>query len=627
MVDMNYISKIRKLIFNNSMKRNLLGLYSTIVIVMSFLLMTMLFYSIDLNRTSNKIILNFGNYNKIYSQVNEIDKGLYLNITEQKKFDAKYYDDAIEEMNRELVEIGDNFEQNNSIVTVEVLKRTVSTLGKYIDDVELSINNNSSYTKREELLAVITNIKEIIKDNVQELMELNLTLSQKHIDSIKTSYNIALTFIVILFIVAIAASVGFLLFIIEDTVHKINIVSENANKLANGDLSVEQINFDESNEFQILALSFNKMKNNIKDYISKLSSSEMRISSILNAVNDCIITTNSSGDIETCNNAVKKIFSYNKKEVLGHNIRELIAAIDFSRYKYEMFNAQKLIKNVKIIDNKYQIDGMKKDGTIIPVEVSYNEVEIEGQRLITFIIQDITQHKNVEKLKDEFISIVSHELRTPLTSIKGAIGLVAAGVMGELPAKVSEMLKIANNNCSRLSNLINDILDLEKIKAGKMNFDFKEYDVVPIVEEAIASSVEYAKQYKVEYRIVDSIDYGLVNVDRNRLIQVLFNLLSNAAKFSYENSVVNISVARIDNGTIRVNIQDEGIGIPEDFRSEIYNSFSQADSSDERKKGGTGLGLSITNEIVNIMGGKINFDSKLNEGTNFYVDFPECFPE
>lgn len=623
---MNFITNVRRFILNNSIKTNLLSLYSVIVVIMSFLLAAMLFYSIDLNRTYNKIILNFENYNKINYKLNSIDKDIYLNITEQKKFEDEYYDKTINEIDKALVEIGNNFDESkniNSVASVEILRRTVATLEKYIDGTGLLIKNNSSYASREKLLTVITHIKEIIKNNVQDLMELNLTQSQKHINIIKSSYNIALSLIIMLFFISIIASVSFLLFVIKDTVDKINIVSDHANKLANGDLSIEHINFSDSNEFQVLALSFNKMKNNIKDYISRLSSSEMRISSILNALNDCIINTNSLGEIESCNKAIRKIFNYKNSELVGHNIRELVGSIDFSRYNYDAFNAQKLIKGVKVIDNKYQVDGTKKDGTIIPIEVSYNEVEVEGQRVTTFIIHDITQHKNVEKMKDDFISVVSHELRTPLTSIKGALGLVTSGIFGLFPDKVNEMLAIANRNCSRLSDLIDDILDMEKIKAGKMDFEFKEYDIIPIVEESIEASLEYAKQYNVEYKIVNTTDYASVNVDKKRLIQALLNLLSNAAKFSHANSIVNVGVARMDNGIIRVTIQDTGIGISDEFRSQIFDSFSQADSSDTRKKGGTGLGLSITKEIIHIMGGKISFDSKLGEGTSFYLDFPE----
>ena len=155
-------------------------------------------------------------------------------------------------------------------------------------------------------------------------------------------------------------------------------------------------------------------------------------------------------------------------------------------------------------------------------------------------------------MKDEFISVVSHELRTPLTSIRGALGVVTAGVFGALPDKVNEMLNIASNNCSRLSDLINDILDMEKIKAGKMEFNFQNWDIIPVVQEAIDASFEYAKQYNVEYKVLESLDSAIVKVDKSRLIQVLFNLLSNAAKFSHENATVNVSVERIDGKFIRV---------------------------------------------------------------------------
>lgn len=623
---MLFVEKIKSAISNNSIKNNLLSLYSIIIIFMSMLLATLLFYSFDLNRVYNKIMLNFDNYNKIHSQIDYIDKDVYSNITEQKPFNAEYYNNIIQNIHEELFEISDNFEKNNNIESVgkiEILQRTLDTLKNEIETVGELISDNSSYNTREEKLNEIIHIKDILKNNVQSLMELNLTQSQQHISTIRYSYNIALTIILILFVITISSSFIILLWVSRDTVEKINVISDNANRLANGDLSIEPIHFSDNHEFQVLALSFNIMKNNIKDYINQLSSSEMRISSILNTLNDGIITTNSKGEIESCNNTTKKIFGYKQKEIIGHKIDELVCAIDFSRYREDMFNSQKLIKNVKPIDNKYQIEGQKKDGTVFPIEVSYNEVELEGQKLTTFVVHDITQHKNLEKMKDEFISIVSHELRTPLTSIKGALDLITCNVLGEIPEKANGMLKIANNNCTRLSELINDILDLEKIKAGKMDFCLKEYDVVPIVQEALEASLGYAKQYEIEYKIdEDSLSQGIVHVDKNRLIQVLFNLMSNAAKFSNAGSTVNIGIKRINDKTIRVNIKDTGVGIAEEFKSQIYNNFSQGDSSDTRKKGGSGLGLSITKELVNIMGGTIDFESKLNEGTNFFVDLP-----
>lgn len=622
---MQFVDKIKNVISNNSIKKNLLSLYSIIIVAMSFLLIALIFYSIDLNRSYNKILSNFVNYNKIYSQINSIQKDIYMNIAEQKIYEEKHYEDLLSEVDKELNSIRVNLASNNdfeAIGTIETLKRTLISMERYTEQAGKLVEENASYPEREEVLNKIIHLKDIIRDNLQSAMELNLTQSQQNIHTLRYAYNIALVLIIIMFFSAIFSSICVLIWVSRDTVEKINIVSDNANKLANGDLSVDSINFSDSHEFQILALSFNKMKNNIKDYIDQLSSSEMRISSILNTISDCIITTNSSGVISSCNKMTEKIFGYSQGDLLGCNIKSLIEAIDFSNYREDMFNEQQLIKDVVPMDGKYVIEGLKNDESKVPIEVSYSEIEVEGQRVMTFVINDITQRKYVEKMKDEFISVVSHELRTPLTSIKGAVGLVASSVLGEMPEKAQDLLKIANNNCTRLAVLINDILDLEKIKAGKMKFDFKEYDIVAIVQESLESSAEYAKQYDVKYKIINPVDNAIVNVDKNRLMQVLFNLLSNAAKFSHPDSDVKVGIKKMNNKMIRISVKDTGVGIPDEFKPQIYESFSQADSSDTRKKGGTGLGLNITKELVNAMGGTISFESKLNKGTNFYVDLP-----
>lgn len=240
----------------------------------------------------------------------------------------------------------------------------------------------------------------------------------------------------------------------------------------------------------------------------------------------------------------------------------------------------------------------------------------------TGVSRDITEQKEVERMKNEFISVISHELRTPLTSIRGSLGLISSNALGVLPEKVNGLLNIANNNTIRLINLINDILDLEKIKAGKMTFAYGEYDVMSLVEETIKANEDYARQYDVRYEIKKRLDNAFVNVDKDKFIQVLTNLLSNAAKFSFPNEVVNILVER-KKSLISVSVSNKGNGIPEDSYSKIFESFSQVDSSDARKKGGTGLGLSISKSIIQKMGGNIGFTSKVNDFTTFYFDLPE----
>lgn len=240
----------------------------------------------------------------------------------------------------------------------------------------------------------------------------------------------------------------------------------------------------------------------------------------------------------------------------------------------------------------------------------------------TGFARDITEQKEVDRMKNEFISIISHELRTPLTSIRGALGLVSSNTLGQLPDKVTSLLNIASNNTIRLINLINDILDMEKIKAGKMDFAYAEHELMPLIEETIKLNEEYARVYNVRFEIPKRLDNVIVNIDKDRLIQVITNLLSNAAKFSYQNEPVNVYIER-RKSLIRVSITNKGYGIPEDSFSKIFQSFSQVDSSDARQKGGTGLGLNISKSIIEKMGGSIGFDSELNGHTTFYFELPE----
>lgn len=608
------ISEIRRTIFNSSIKTNLLRLYVTIIIVMGCMLITLLVYSINLNKTYNKVISNFRSYNTIYYNVSSIDRNIYMNITEQRTFNIESYGKIITTINEALDNVDSSLSEDEISISVEILKRTVKTIAGYIDKTNELIKSDADYSQRQQELALIKQAQTLIKDNVQQLMALDLNYSQKHIEKIKNQYNIALSIIIILFILSILMSMALLFLVIKGVVNKIRIVSDNANKLAKGDLSVDQISFSNEDEFQILAQSFNQMKDNINDYINQISSSEIKISTILNEMNDPVITTDSKGEIDSCNNAIEKIFNYNRDEVLGLNINKLIPSIDFS--------LNELIKDTKMIDNKYQLNGVKKDGSIFPIELSYKEIEIDGDKVVNFVIHDITQHKELERIKNEFISTVSHELRTPLTSIRGALGLVLSEALGALPEKSKDLLNIANNNSIRLINLINDILDLEKIKAGKMEFIFQEYEVMPLIKECIQLNDAYAKQYNVKYEITEPLENAFINVDKNKFIQVLTNLLSNAAKFSFQDEVVKISVTR-NKRMISVSVINKGIGIPEEYYSKIFESFSQVDSSDSRKKGGTGLGLSITKSIIQKMGGNVGFTSKLNDTTSFYFELPE----
>lgn len=263
-----------------------------------------------------------------------------------------------------------------------------------------------------------------------------------------------------------------------------------------------------------------------------------------------------------------------------------------------------------------------KAGTPYEISLEYVRPDHDEPRLIA-IYRDITERKQAEKAKNEFISTVSHELRTPLTSMKGALGLALSGSVGEMSEPVHKMVSMASTNCDRLVVLINDILDLEKIEAGKMDFNMEELDLAALIEAASDANSFYADKFGVSLRREVDIDDGPLMTlgDRNRLMQVMDNLLSNAAKFSPKGEEIVIWL-RPHRGGLRLSVRDFGSGIPKAAQPTIFDKFTQADSSDTRSKGGTGLGLSIVKLIVGEHKGAIFFKSLEGEGTEFFVDLP-----
>lgn len=243
-----------------------------------------------------------------------------------------------------------------------------------------------------------------------------------------------------------------------------------------------------------------------------------------------------------------------------------------------------------------------------------------GQPVIWLIAEDISEQKKADRAKSEFISIVSHELRTPLTSIAGSMGLLANNAAGELPPKASRLAEIAYRNTRQLTALINDLLDIEKLVAGKMVLNITDCPIKEIVHESLESLETFSIDKRVTLVATQLHDVS-VKADRGRLHQALNNLLSNAMKFSPEDSEVTVYSEKSEN-EIRIFVSDQGLGIPAKLRESIFEKFSQADSSDRRVKGGTGLGLAITRQLMRAMGGEVGFDSEEGSGACFWLSLP-----
>lgn len=334
--------------------------------------------------------------------------------------------------------------------------------------------------------------------------------------------------------------------------------------------------------------------------------------------------------LETCPTAARiarakghEVVFFNQRYVeLVNSTADKVGGVDPSKYYVNpaVYDAiiQRLEKGEQVFETliELNIPGAGRKWAL----ASYLPIQYGGVSAVLGWFHDITERVNMEQMKSEFVSTVSHELRTPLTAISGSLGLLAGGALGALPDKVMDLLRIAASNSQRLTFMINDLLDIEKLSAGKMTFDMQICGVSSLLEKAIEENSAYGNSRKIRIMITEEIPDVSIRVDRQRFLQVLANLLSNAIKYSPDDEKVMVSV-KVENGRVRIDICDHGPGIPDEFRSRIFQKFAQADSSDSRQKGGTGLGLAITRELVHHMNGEIGFETVQNEGTNFYVHF------
>jgi signal transduction histidine kinase len=234
--------------------------------------------------------------------------------------------------------------------------------------------------------------------------------------------------------------------------------------------------------------------------------------------------------------------------------------------------------------------------------------------------EQLEEQRRLDRLKNEFISTVSHELRTPLTSIHGSLGLIASGMGGELSPRARQLLEVANRNCQRLVRLVNDVLNLQRIESGAARFDPRPLEIASLLEQATEANQSYGSRFGVSFVLEDAPRGALVRADADGLMQVMANLLSNAAKFSPANGTVLVSAERRGR-YIRVRVTDRGPGVPEEFRGRIFQRFARAQDGHPGYKG-TGLGLAISKQIVESHQGRIGFEPAPEGGATFFFELP-----
>ncbi|AOU97900.1 hypothetical protein BI364_07920 [Acidihalobacter yilgarnensis] len=348
---------------------------------------------------------------------------------------------------------------------------------------------------------------------------------------------------------------------------------------------------------------------------------ERYVQAVIDNVIDGIVTLDEMGCIESFNRAAERIFGYRQAEVLGLDAARLLSApqgmvLEMALQTYRKTGAAQNWNDPR------ETEGVRRNGDPFPMELSLSEIRHLGHARFIAVVRDITARKRMQEMKDEFVATVSHELRTPLTSISGSLGLLVSDALSASPEKSRPLIEIAHKNSIRLTHLINDLLDMEKMAAGKMHFDICVQLLLPLVEQAIDANQSYADQYKVRLVLTRREANAWVNVDTQRLQQILANFISNAAKFSPPDSTVEISIHAQGENDFRIEVRDQGQGVPLAFQDHLFQKFAQADGSSARSKGGTGLGLAISKEMAERMGCAVGFDSIEGQGACFYIDLP-----
>jgi PAS domain S-box-containing protein len=327
--------------------------------------------------------------------------------------------------------------------------------------------------------------------------------------------------------------------------------------------------------------------------------------------NPIAIATLAEGRFLDVNQSYLKLSGCTSEQIIGHTIGELNCGFNCETYDKAV---HKLLER-GVLHNQ-ELEFRHKSGELRIVLVSIEPIDLGGVRCTLNMINDITERK---RLENEFISLVSHELRTPMTSLLGALDLLKSGQLGDLSPKGKQILDIAVNNTERLVRLINDILDLERMKSGKITMHKIECNVAEIMTQAVETMQSMADKSRIKLQL-EPVSAQLW-ADPDRLLQTLTNLLSNAIKFSEPEQIILLR-AYLQTNRLKIEVSDRGRGIPNDKLNSIFERFQQVDASDSRQKGGTGLGLAICRQIVEQHDGKIWVESVLGEGSTFYIDLP-----
>jgi len=393
-------------------------------------------------------------------------------------------------------------------------------------------------------------------------------------------------------------------------------------------------NYFEQNRLKILTIVSNQLTisfenlnlyKNVEKRNNKLKALKSYLDNVITSMTNGILVIDNKNVVRVFNKKTEELVGMGYKKVINKYIENTNLRKDFIK---EIFNIKnKIDKGLEVIDQEfeYQISEDEK----MPFGISATMLKKENAHLgVLYVIRDMRETKElmelkrIDKLKDEFLSMVSHELRTPLTSIKAYTETLLYMVEENDIESEKEFLNIINEESERLSRLINDVLDLSKIEAGKMTFIIKEEDLSILINKAVKNMFGFANEKKIKLLGEFSEENIKVYIDNDRMLQVLANLINNAIKFTPEEGTVRVIAKIIDENYVEISVKDNGAGIRDEDKERIFEKFKQSEDILTRQAGGTGLGLPICKNIIEYHGGKLWVESEYGNGSEFKFTIP-----
>ena len=356
--------------------------------------------------------------------------------------------------------------------------------------------------------------------------------------------------------------------------------------------------------------------------LATVQQNAQHINTIIETAQDAFIGMDLDGIVTDWNTQAERMFGWRRHEAIGRPLAELVLPARYHDSLRRAIREFRTTGHTGALNRRVERTVANRNGEEFAIEMTTGIAGIGERTFFSIFLHDISLRKRVDQMKNELVATVSHELRTPLTSMRASLGLLKSGAAGPIDGEIQELVDIAHRHCERLVRLVGDMLDVEKIESGRLSAHPRPQPLYPIVDDAVCAMRGQAQDARVGLHsgCAPGLEAVSAFVDRDRITQVLMNLVSNAIKFAPPQSAVEVTLAQ-HGQALRITVADRGPGIPPAFRERIFQRFAQADAGADRKAS-SGLGLAISRQIVVEHGGELWFEDRAGGGTAFHVDLP-----